>query len=206
MGKKKFGSSSKPVLLGKFEYNSPVILTYALVCVVFFVINAITVGKFNSALLTTQPHMGFSLRSILRSVMYIFGHSSMSHLTGNMMLFLLVGPIVEERYGSANLILMIFSTALITSIVNGILPGGSGIIGASGIVFMLIILSAFTSSSGDKIPLSLVLVFLIYVGNEVVTGIIKPTDNVSQFGHIAGGICGLIWGFIMQVTGSVKKN
>lgn len=206
MKKNKFGSSGKPVLLGKFEYNSPVILTYALICVVFFILNAVTVGWMNKNLLTTQPHMGFSFKAILRSVLYIFGHSSMSHLTGNMMLFLLVGPVVEERYGSSNLILMIFSTALITSLVNGIIPGGAGIIGASGIVFMLIILSAFTSSSGDKIPLSLVLVFLIYIGNEVVTGIVDSGDNISQFGHIAGGICGLIWGFIMKVTGSVKKS
>lgn len=190
--------------MGKFEYNSPVILTYALVCVVLFVLNTITAGWLNRTLLTTFPHSRFGIMTILRSVLYIFGHSSMSHLTGNMMLFLLVGPIVEERYGSSNLILMMFSTAVVTAWVNNFLS--SGIIGASGIVFMLIILSAFTSTTKDRIPITLVMVFLIYVGNEVVTGIVHRGDNISQFGHIAGGICGLIWGIILHKTGSYVKK
>lgn len=203
-GQKRIGVSEKPVFLNKFEYNSPVILTYALICVVLFVLNTLTAGWLNRTLLTTFPHSRFGIMTILRSVLYIFGHSGMSHLTGNMMLFLLVGPIVEERYGSSNLILMIFSTAIVTAFVNNFLS--SGIIGASGIVFMLIILSAFTSTVKDRIPITLVMVFLIYVGNEVVTGIAHHGDNISQFGHISGGICGLIWGIILHKTDSYVKK
>ena len=194
---KKNKEIKKPVLMGRFEYNSPVILTFALICVAAYIINAITAGRLNSELLTCYPRSGIGIKPLLRSFLYIFGHAGLRHLTGNMTLFLLLCPIVEEKYGSGNLIIMIFSTAFITALVNNIFT--TGIIGASGIVFMLIILSAFTSQKSDKIPISLILVFLIYVGGEIVTGL-TAHDNVSQFGHIAGGFCGLGWGMVFKRT------
>ena len=72
-----------------------------------------------------------------------------------------------------------------------------GIIGASGIVFMLIVLSAFTNIQAGKIPLTLILVVICYLGNEVITGVLSK-DDVSQFGHIAGGVMGLIFGFVFM--------
>jgi len=79
-----------------------------------------------------------------------------------------------------------------------------GIMGASGIVFMLIVLSAFTNIQQGKIPLTLILVVICYLGNEVLTGVLS-TDNISQFGHIAGGIMGMIWGFI-YMYGDKEKS
>ena len=181
-------------ILDKFDYNSPVILTYALICVVVFVANSITGDRLNKLLFVTYPHSGFGILPILRSVLYIFGHANLQHLTGNMTLFLLVGPIAEERYGSKKLIVMIATTAIFTSIIHNFLSfDGSGLLGASGIVFLLIVLSAFTGSSGNKIPITLVLVCIIYIGGEVASGIFVR-DDVSQLGHIVGGGCGLFWG------------
>lgn len=188
--------------LKKLDYNSPVILTYALICVITFALNAITGGWLNKNLLTTYPHAPLlSIKTILNSFLYIFGHSSLSHLSGNMTLFLLVGPTVEERYSSKRLCLMIAITAFGTAIINHFLF--AGIIGASGIVFMLIVLSAFVPSEKDKIPLTLVLVCILYIGNEIITGIVS-TDSVSQFAHIAGGVFGLILGGLNRKY--VKKN
>lgn len=183
--------------LKKISYNSPVVLTYALICLIALVINFITRGWLNKALLVALPH-GSLLNPLtyLRSVLYIFGHSDLKHFTSNMMFFLLVGPVAEERYGSQNLILMIGTTAVITAIINGIFFS-SGIIGASGIVFMLIILSSFVNAEKGKIPLSLILVALCYLGTEIFNGIFVK-DNISQFAHIAGGVMGIIWGLIMQ--------
>ncbi len=188
--------SSKGIkkIFDKFDYNSPVILTYAFICVVVYIANMVTVGRLNKLLFITYPGSCFGLLPALRSFLYIFGHANLQHLTGNMTLFLLVGPIVEERYGSKKLLIMIFTTAIITSVINNIIFS-TGMIGASGIVFMLIMLSAFTEKSGDKIPITLVLVFIIYIGGEIASGIFE-NDNISHFGHIAGGICGLGWGFM----------
>ena len=183
--------------LKKISYNSPVILTYALVCLIALVINFITRGWLNKTLLVARPHASLvNPLTYLRSVLYIFGHSDLKHFTSNMMLFLLVGPVAEERYGSQNLILMIGTTAIITAVINGLFFS-YGIIGASGIVFMLIILSSFANAEKGKIPLSLILVAICYLGTEVFNGIFAK-DNISQFAHIAGGVMGIIWGLIMQ--------
>ncbi len=179
----------------KLSYNSPVILTYVAVCVVFLAVNWITDGWFNKYFLICYGHPNwFDPLTYIRLVSYAFGHSGVSHLTGNMIMMLLVGPVVEEKYGSRNLTIMIFVTALIGGLLNSLFFE-TGIIGASGIVFMLIILSAFTNMKKGEIPLTLILVTAIYLGQEIYDGLFT-NDNVSHFGHIEGGISGLGFGVL----------
>ena len=109
-----------------------------------------------------------------------------------MTMLLLVGPIVEERFGSRNLCIMMGVTALAGGILN-MLFFNTGILGASGIVFMLIILSAFTNMKKGEIPLTLILIAVIYLGQEIYSGIFVE-DNVSHFGHLCGGFSGLGFG------------
>ena len=177
----------------RLSYNSPVILTYAAICLVFLIINGITGGWFNSVFLICYGHPNwFDPLTFLRLFSYAFGHSSVSHLTGNMIMMLLVGPVVEEKYGSSNLVFMIGVTVLIGGLLNSLFFE-TGIIGASGVVFMLIILSAFTNMKKGEIPLTLILVTAIYLGQEVYDGLFT-NDNISHFGHIEGGISGLGFG------------
>ena len=63
-------------------------------------------------------------------------------------------------------------------------------------IIMLIILSSFTNLQAGKIPLTLVLVFLFYIVNEIIDGIFKK-DNVSHLGHIIGAVCGCLFGFYL---------
>lgn len=182
----------------KISYNSPVVLTFVLLCSLLLAVNTLTAGAVNKFLM---------LKSALspQLLTYIFAHADISHLTGNMMLMLLVGPVVEEKYGSGRLVLMILVTAALSGFLNAVLFHVA-IIGASGIVFMMIVLSAFTNIQSGKIPLSLILVVICYLGNEILTGVLT-TDDVSQFGHIAGGVMGLIFGFIfMYGDKKVKEN
>lgn len=179
----------------KLSYNSPVILTYVLICTGALIANGLCGGWLNNTLLISYGHP--SLLDPLtypRLFLHVFGHSGVSHLANNMIMMLLLGPVVEEKYGSGNLIIMIATTALVTGVLNGLLFS-TGIIGASGIVFMLIILSAFTNMKKGEIPITLILVVVIYLGQEVYSALFVA-DNVSQFAHLAGGISGLIFGWI----------
>ena len=76
----------------KISYNSPVVLTFVLLCSLLLAVNTLTAGAVNKFLM---------LKSALspQLLTYIFAHADISHLTGNMMLMLLVGPVVEEKYG-----------------------------------------------------------------------------------------------------------
>ena len=110
----------------------------------------------------------------------------------NFLYILLVGPMIEEKYGSMNLLFMILITALVTSIINMIISKNQ-LLGASGIVFMLIIMGSFVNIQSGKIPVTLILIFIFYIVNEIISGLFKK-DNVSHLGHLIGAICGFIFG------------
>ena len=85
----------------KLSYNSPVVLTYAAVCLVCLIIDQITQGWFNTYVMVCYGHPSLlDPMTYVRCVTYIFGHSGWSHYASNMLLMLLVGPVVEEKYGS----------------------------------------------------------------------------------------------------------
>lgn len=102
---------------------------------------------------------------------------------------------IEEKYGSINLLKMILLTAFITGLINAILSKNS-IQGGSGISFMTILLSSLVNIQSGKIPLTLILIFFFFVASEVIDGIFKK-DNISHLSHLIGAICGLIYGYYL---------
>ena len=179
-------------MIYKISNNSPVVLGYTLICVAEYFINTALGGIFKPLFIAPGYANLGEFSFYLQSILYIFGHASLEHLTGNMMLFLLIGPIIEEKYGSIRLMAMIAVTALATSTINMLLLH-KGILGASGIVFMLILLISFTNVERGKIPITFILIFILYIGKEVLNSF--NFNEISQFGHITGGICGSIFGF-----------
>lgn len=179
----------------RLTYNSPVILTFAAICAVSLILNFITRGLSNSLVFVCYGHASlFDPLTYIRVFTYVFGHANFAHFAGNMTMLLLVGPIAEERYGSWNMCIMIFVTAVAGGILN-MLFFSTGIIGASGIVFLLIILSAFTNMKKGEIPITLILIAAIYLGQEIYSGI-TANDNISHFGHLCGGVSGLAFGTV----------
>ena len=116
---------------------------------------------------------------------------------GNMMLLLLVGPMVEEFYGSGRLLLMCAITAVITGLVDMVFFPTTALLGASGIVFMMIILASMVSYRKGKIPLTFFFVAAMYLGQEIYNAIFAA-DDISQLTHIIGGALGLIFGLTMR--------
>jgi membrane associated rhomboid family serine protease len=100
---------------------------------------------------------------------------------------------LEENYGSAPLLVMIVITAFVTGVLN-VLLFHSALMGASGVVFMMILLSSFTNFSKGEIPITFILVLILYMGVQLVNSF--SSDNISQFAHIAGGLCGSFFGFL----------
>ena len=104
---------------------------------------------------------------------------------------------IEEKYGSLNLLIMIAVTSGITAIINTILTRNR-ILGASGIVFMMIIISSFVNIQAGKIPITLILIFIFYIVNEIFAGVFKSKkDRVSHLSHLIGAACGVLFGFFV---------
>lgn len=175
-------------LVKKVYFDSPVILTFAGICCVMCILNYITANTINNI---------FALRHIgLQLLTYIFVHSGFEHLFNNMLLIILVGPAVEEKYGSEYTAIAIGTTAILSGLANCLLFS-TGVLGASGIVFLMIVLSAFKSFKDDKVPLTTIIVVALYLGREILAGVFS-NDDISQFGHIAGGLCGIAWGIYLN--------
>ena len=175
----------------KITYNSPVILTYAVISIAALMFFP---GSVILAFFSSPAHFSFKDPFFyFRLVSYIAGHGSWAHLTGNMTIILLVGPLLEEKYGSGKLLEMILATAVATAIINALLFPES-LVGGSGVAFMLILLASFSNIKAGEIPLTFILIAVIYFGGELITAL--RADNVSQFGHITGGLIGAGYGFV----------
>lgn len=177
-----------------FQYNSKVILTFFFLSLLVFILNKITKGKSNLLLFSNYRSSLLNPLTYFRMFSHILGHSDWNHLKKNFLYILLIGPLVEEKYGSINLIIMILITSLCTGLINFII-GRKRILGSSDIVYMLIILSSIVNISQNKIPLTLVLIIIFYIVDELIAILKNKKDNVSHISHLIGAICGCIYGF-----------
>lgn len=178
----------------KVQYNSPVILTFTFLAFVAYILGIATAGASTRYLFTNYKTSITDPLQFIRLFSYVFGHANWSHFSGNFLIVLLVGPMVEEKYGSNNLIEMMVFTAFITGIINTLFFP-TALLGASGIVFMLILLSSFANTESGKIPLTLILVAIFFLGREVLDAIFA-VDNISHSAHIIGGLCGGAFGYL----------
>ena len=184
-------------ILKKIDYNSPIILSFAFVSFVSLVLGYITGGRSTQALFCVYRSSAANPLTYVRLFGHVLGHADLSHYINNMMMLLLVGPMLEEKYGSKLLFLMILVTAFLTGLLNVMLFPGTALLGASGVVFMMIILSSVTSVKEGTIPLTLIVVVILYLGQQIMAGLFTP-DNISQFTHILGGILGGVFGLVIK--------
>ena len=155
----------------KITNNSPAILGFALVSLGVLILNILTGGKSNQLLFMTWHSSLKSPLTYLRFFTHILGHSSWSHYIGNMAYILLLGPMLEEKYGSQKILEVMGITALVTALVNYIFFPAVALCGASGVVFAFILLTYFPSFRAGELPVTVILVALIYLGQQVYEGI-----------------------------------
>lgn len=133
----------------------------------------------------------------LQFFIHVLGHADWSHFLGNMVYILLLGPILEEKYGWKRILQVMLITAFITGVINYLLFLNIGICGASGICFAFIILSSFTGVKEKEIPLTFIIVSVLFFGQQIYEGIAYD-DNISNLTHIVGGIVGGVSGYLLN--------
>lgn len=187
-------------LFKKIQYNAPVVLTFTFLSLAALLLDFATQGKSTQLLFCVYRSSPKDPLTYVRLFGHVLGHASVSHYMSNMMLFLLLGPMIEEKYGSLRMLAMILITALVTGLVNIVCFPNVALLGASGVVFMLIILSSMVRMVDGKLPLTMVLVVVLYLGQEVYNGI-AAQDSISQLSHILGGVCGGAFGWLLNRRG-----
>ena len=180
----------------KFQYNSPVIISFFLVSLVALILGWLSNGWTTAFLFPVYRSSFRDPFTYIRLVCHVLGHADLEHFFGNMLMFLVIGPPLEERYGSRVLLVGIFLTALVSGLLQVVLFPNSGLLGASGIVFMLIMLSSLSGMENGRIPVTLILVAVLYLGRELYS-ILFIKDDVANLMHIIGGMCGTAYGFLI---------
>ena len=181
----------------KISYNAPVILSLVFLCFAVILLGMLTDGRSTRLLFMTYHSSLKEPLTYFRFFTHVLGHSGWSHFIGNASYLLLLGPMLEEKYGSKMLIEIIAVTALVTAVVNFVFFWNVGLCGASGVVFAFILLASFTGFKEEEIPLTFILVAVIYIGQQVYESIIVP-DDVSNMAHIAGGVVGAAIGYLLN--------
>jgi membrane associated rhomboid family serine protease len=179
----------------RIKYNAPIVLTFTFISALVLILSQTLVPSLISWFMV-PGRGGFSpshFQNWVGLFTHVIGHADWTHLISNFSLILLIGPILEEHYGSLLLLAMIVITALITGALN-IMLFSTGLLGASGVVFMMILLASFTNFNKGEIPLTFILVLVLYLGRELFNSL--SSNNISEFAHIIGGFCGSLFGFL----------
>jgi membrane associated rhomboid family serine protease len=185
----------------KIRYNAPTVLTFAFISATVLILSQTVAPSLMVQWFAVSGRAGFnagSLRCWVTLFTHVLGHKDWPHLISNFTFILLIGPILEEIYGSVSLVIMICITAFVTGALN-VLFFSTGLLGASGVVFMMILLISFTNFNKGEIPLTFILVMILYLGRELFEafrGLFGEGDDISQFGHIVGGFIGSLFGFL----------
>lgn len=189
----------------KFQYNSPVILSFFLISFVSLILGWLSNGRTTALLFSVYRSSLMNPLTFVRFFGHVLGHADFEHFLGNMLMLLVVGPPLEERYGSKVLLTGILLTALVSGLLHAALFPGSALLGASGIVFMLIMLSSLSGMENGRIPVTLILVAVLYLGQEFYS-ILFIKDNVANLMHIIGGFCGTAYGFLISKKRTATKR
>ncbi len=175
-------------------YNSPVILTFALLSLLALALGKLTGGWTTQNLFCVYRSPLTDLLTYPRFFLHVLGNPDFAACCTNIVIMLAVGPMAEERFGSKQLLFAIAVTALVTGLVLWFFFPNGALMGASGVVFMLIVLASFAGVRGGTIPLTLILVLALYLGGEIVQAVTGEA-GLQQLTHIAGGVVGVIFGF-----------
>ena len=178
------------------RYNAPFVLTFTFFCIFVMAVSDLTGGATTRQFFTLHPIFVYNdPLSYMRLISHAAGHANWEHLGSNFAYILLIGPMLEEKYGTQSLLVMSLITALVTGLLNTFFFP-SFLLGASGIVFMMIILGSFTNVKRGGIPLTFILVLILFLGQEIYNAF--EENSISEFAHVVGGVCGSIFGFVQN--------
>lgn len=207
----------------RVAYNAKAVITFVLLSVVIMLLDMVAKHKIIPVIFTSPSKASFNFKNVLdyvRLLTHVFSHNAWIPFFVNGIAILLMGPALEERYGTLVLCLMIFASALVTGVLTATLsPEATN--GASCIVLMMIILLAINGIIKRNLDFSVIVVcalylaYLCYTVQKSASAITEGNafsvflqKNVPVLIHLAGAIVGSLFAFLPSPAkrgGSSKK-
>jgi membrane associated rhomboid family serine protease len=181
----------------KLNYNAPVTLTFTILSALILLVDeqALVSGIVDNYFTGLSSFDYDSFKDYWCLISFPLGNENWNQFFENITYILLLGPIIEEKYGTGKLSFMIIFTSIICSILN-IIFFNTDLIGATSIVFMFIILASITELKQNTIPLTFLLVVIIFLGREISD--ILNTGDSDGIVQLVGGVSGAVCGFFMM--------
>ncbi|MBQ3078618.1 MAG: rhomboid family intramembrane serine protease [Clostridia bacterium] len=181
----------------RIVFNAPAILVFTGICLIAMILDWITKKGSTNVLFSVYRSSLLNPLTYIRFFGHVFGHANWDHFLGNIMYILILGPLLEEKYGTSNIWFIILATALVTGLIQFFIFPSTGLLGASGVVFAMILLSSITGMKDKSIPITFILVALLYIGQQIYQAF-TVGGPVSYMAHIVGGTVGGSLGFLMN--------
>jgi membrane associated rhomboid family serine protease len=184
--------------LRRLSVEAPVVVGFVSMCVLLHLLN-ITILPGISFFFGVDDFFSFTNPlQYIRLLTHIFGHDGMAHLRGNISHLLLVGPSAEAAFGSKETLQIMVLVAVSSGIAHIFLGrNNSRQLGASGVVFALILLNSLVSAKAGKVPLSFLLTACLWIGDEL-WKLFFSRDATSHHAHLTGAIVGTIAGYLIH--------
>ena len=183
------------------QYNAPVTLTFALLSLLALALAELTDGWTTQNLFCFYKSALTDYLTYVRGLLHVLGSTDLTACTGNIIILLVVGPAAEERFGSAKVLFAMVLTAVASAVIMWMMFPTSTLMGAGGILFMMMVLASFASARHGAIPITLILVLVLFLGSEVLRAV-TGTAGLQELTHIAGGVVGFLLGFLFSHSGS----
>lgn len=187
----------------RIKYNAPVSLTFIALSSLILFLNTHVNTFLISDWFTADGTISFNYSdpvSYVKFITHLLGHTDLGHLMGNAIYLILLGPILEEKYKSITLLGLILTTAIISSLINAFFVD-TYMLGASGIVYLFIVLVSFTNIEKGEFPLSVVVVLGFYIYKEISR---EDAGDISIVTHLVGALVGLLYGLLTVMGGLVS--
>ena len=179
------------------SFNAPVTLGFCAVCVIAMVLHGLTGGASTKAVFSVYQASLLDPLTWVRCIGHVFGHIGWDHLIGNLIYILLLGPMIEEKYGAASTAIIILVTAAVTGIIAMIFFSHVMLLGSSCVVFAFVLVGSITAKEDRKIPVTFILAAVLFIGRQVWQAATLE-DSISQMSHVFGGITGSVLGFTLK--------
>ena len=196
-------TEEKNKLFEKTFKKKPIIVTYVLVFINILVFMLSTSGIINVNDYSMNK-VGILNHEYYRLITASFFHADLIHLLCNMYSLAIIGKELETVLGKKKFIVVYFMSALIGSLLSGVLASYSSI-GASGAIFGLMGALVYFGYH-----------YRLYLGNVIMTGLIPVivlnlvigfmNPMIDNFGHIGGLIGGIFSGMIVGIEGKTSKS
>lgn len=194
-----------------FFYDSPVSQSFVIFTVFLFLLDIIFFKlKINSNFLLSPtaksgvlPFAFGDIKTWFRLFLYVFGGTDKVLLFTNLLFIVLIGPSMEERYGSFIIGIMFLVSTFFTGVLNSCFCKNS-LAGCSNVVFTLLILNALSYFKKQTVCATSVSMVLLFICREFF--ISNVNGVLGTIIILAGGLCGSLLAFLTSPKTNLPKK